>query len=93
MTSSASFRQFALENEMQDVTHDNTAMDAIYHYHRDEQKNILEAKPWATKYCALNPVSPTSPLLSLSYLFFLSVLFVIILTVVHITSKKSAYPQ
>jgi len=49
MTSSTSFKQFALENDMQDVTQDNTAMDAIYRYDRDEQKTIIDAKPWATK--------------------------------------------
>jgi hypothetical protein len=49
MTSSASFRQFSLENQMQDVTQDNTAMDAIYKHDTQQQKKLLETKPWANE--------------------------------------------
>jgi len=49
MTSSASFKQFSLENQMQDITQDSTAMDAIYKHDTQEQKKILDAKPWATE--------------------------------------------
>jgi len=49
MTSSTAFKQFSLENEMEDVSQDEAAMNAIYKYDRDEQKKILEAKPWKTE--------------------------------------------
>lgn len=46
MTSSTAFKQFALENDMEDVTQDDADMDSIYKYDGDEQRRILEAKPW-----------------------------------------------
>ena len=49
MTSSTAFKQFSLENEMEDVSQDEAAMNAIYKYDQDEQKKILEAKPWKTE--------------------------------------------
>ena len=53
MTSSSSFKQFSLENDMQDVTQDNAAMDSIYNHDSEEQKKILAAKPWSSKYILL----------------------------------------
>lgn len=50
MTSSIAFKQFSLENEMQDVTEDSAAMDAIYKHDFEAQKEILAAKPWASEY-------------------------------------------
>jgi len=49
MTSSTSFKQFALENAMEDVTQDDAAMDAIYKHDAEEQRKILTAKPWANE--------------------------------------------
>ena len=46
MMSSASFRQFSLENEMQDIDEGN---DAIYRHDTEEQRQILAVKPWASK--------------------------------------------
>jgi hypothetical protein len=53
MTSGTSFKQFALENDMEDITQDNAAMDSIYKYDSEEQKKILAAKPWTTEYSLL----------------------------------------
>ena len=50
MTSSTAFKQFALENDMQDVTEDASSMDSIYKHDIEEQKSILSAKPWASEY-------------------------------------------
>jgi len=49
MTSSSSFKQFSLENDMQDITQDNAAIDSIYKHDSEEQKKILDSKPWATE--------------------------------------------
>jgi hypothetical protein len=46
---STSFKQFALENAMEDVTHDDATMDAIYTYNSEEQRQILNKKPWANE--------------------------------------------
>jgi hypothetical protein len=50
MTSSTAFKQFLLENDMQDVAEDSAAMDAIYKHDSEAQKEILAAKPWASEY-------------------------------------------
>ena len=50
MTSTTSFKQFSLENDMQDISQDDDAMNAIYKYDLDEQKTLLDAKPWKTEY-------------------------------------------
>jgi hypothetical protein len=34
---------------MQDITQDNAAMDSIYKHDSEEQKKILDSKPWATE--------------------------------------------
>jgi hypothetical protein len=52
MTSSTAFKQFSLENDMQDVTEDSGAMDSIYKHDSEGQKEILVAKPWATEYAS-----------------------------------------
>ena len=49
MTSTTSFKQFSLENDMQDISQDDDAMNAIYKYDLDEQKTLLDAKPWKTE--------------------------------------------
>jgi hypothetical protein len=49
MTSQTSFKQFSLENDMQDITQGDAAMDSIYKYDAEEQKKILAAKPWASE--------------------------------------------
>jgi len=49
MTSSNSFKQFALENDMEDIQ-DASEIDSIYKYDRDEQKRILAEKPWISEY-------------------------------------------
>jgi hypothetical protein len=49
MTSSTSFKQFSLENDMEDISQDEAAMNEIYKYDVDEQKKLLDAKPWGTE--------------------------------------------
>jgi hypothetical protein len=47
MTSTSSFKQFSLENDMEDVTtEDAAAIDAIYKYDADEQRKLQDSKPW-----------------------------------------------
>jgi len=46
MTSAIAFKQFSLENDMQDVDEET---DSIYIHNTDEQKRILEEKPWSSK--------------------------------------------
>jgi hypothetical protein len=50
MTSSSSFKQFSLENDMEDVTTDTAAMDSIYEHNVEEQRTLLAAKPWAAEF-------------------------------------------
>ena len=50
MTSSSSFKQFSLENDMEDVTTDTAAMDSIYEHDVEEQRTLLAAKPWAAEF-------------------------------------------
>jgi ASC-1-like (ASCH) protein len=50
MTSTSSFKQFSLENDMEDVTPDTASMDSIYKHNTEEQRTLLNAKPWSSEY-------------------------------------------
>ena len=49
MTSLNSFKQFALENDMEDIQ-DASEIDLIYKYDRDEHNKMLAEKPWVSEY-------------------------------------------
>src|SRR5277367_2791726 len=55
MTSTSSFKQFSLENDMEDVTPDTASMDSIYKHNTEEQRNLLAAKPWSSE--SIPPIS------------------------------------
>jgi hypothetical protein len=65
MTTTSSFKQFSLENDMEDVTSDTSSMDSIYKHNTEEQRTLLNAKPWSSEY-----ILTASPLLTCSPHYF-----------------------